>query len=587
MKNNLNKMRHSTAHLMACVVKKLYPNVKIAIGPIIENGFYYDFEFKNSISEKDLLVIENKMKDLKKENLLFTQKWISIKQAKELFKNEKYKLEIIKEIEKGERDDFGKKGKVSIYKLGEFTDLCKGPHLKNTKEIGEFKLLSIAGAYWKGNEKNKMLTRIYGTCFETKNEIVNYLKLIKEAEKRNHVKLGKKLEIFLMHEEAHGFPFILPKGMIIWHELIKYWKKEHDQEGYLEIKTPIMLRKNLWKESGHWDHYKENIYFTKVNKEDYAIKPMNCPGSILIYKNSLHSYRELPLRMAEIGLVHRHELSGVLNGLFRVRSFHQDDAHIYCMEKQIKNEVIKIVNLAHKIYKTFKLDYRLELSTRPKKSIGSAKMWQTAENALSNALKDIKGDYKLNPGDGAFYGPKIDFHIQDALGRSWQCGTIQLDFAMPERFKLVYTDKDSKKYRPVMIHHTIYGAIERFLGILIEHYTGAFPLWLSPVQVDILPISEKFFKYAQQVHKLLKENDILSEVKPENKTLGSKIRTSTLQKTPYMIIIGEKENKSFLKSKINTKIMNISVRTREGKDLGLISFYKFINKLKEQIEKKV
>lgn len=587
MKNNLHKIRHSTAHLMAYAVKKLNPDVKIAIGPVIDNGFYYDFEFKNPITENDLTIIQSKMKEIVNKNLSFSQEYVTINDAKKIFKNEKYKLEIIKEIEKGERDDFGKKGKVSIYKLGEFTDLCIGPHLKNTKEIREFKLLSIAGAYWKGDEKNIMLTRIYGTSFKTKNKLVNYLKLIQETEKRNHVKLGKRLEIFLMHEDAHGFPFILPKGMVIWNELIKYWKKEHDQEGYIEIKTPIMLRKHLWKESGHWDHYKENIYFTKVNEEDYAIKPMNCPGSILVYKNNLHSYRELPLRMAEIGLVHRHELSGVLNGLFRVRSFHQDDAHIYCTEKQIKDEVIKIINLAHKIYKTFKLNYRLELSTRPKKSIGSVKMWQTAEKALSSALKDIKADYKLNPGDGAFYGPKIDFHIQDALGRSWQCGTIQLDFAMPERFKLVYTDKDSKKHRPVMIHHTIYGAIERFLGILIEHYTGAFPLWLSPVQVDILPISKKFFKYAQQIHQVLKENDIRSKIYSENKTLGSKIRTSTLQKTPYMIIIGEKETKSYSLNKINTKIMKISVRIREGKDLGLISFYKFINKLKEQIEKKV
>jgi len=592
MKNQqLEIMRHSLSHIMAAAVKQLWPKVKFAIGPAIANGFYYDLDFGGQtdktnnnenirIGESDLGKIEKKMSHIIKQNLLFERFELTIEEA---IKREKkagqiYKVELIKDFKKDLTAQTGGEKKVSYYRLGDFEDLCRGPHIKSSGQIkdGSFKLTKLAGAYWRGDEKNKMLTRIYGVAFKTKKELADYLELIAEAEKRNHIKIGKELDLFSMHEEGTGFPFIHPKGMVIWYELMKYWKEEHDQEGYLEVKTPIILRKNLWEQSGHWDHYKEDMYFTKIDEEDYAIKPMNCPGGILIYKNDLHSYRELPLKVAEIGLVHRHELSGVLNGLFRVRSFHQDDAHIYCVEKQIKDEVIKIINLADRMYKTFKLDYRLELSTRPKKSIGTARMWQTAEKALANALRDIKAVYQLNPGDGAFYGPKIDFHIKDALGRTWQCGTIQLDFAMPERFKLVYTGSDGKEHRPVMIHRTVYGAMERFLGILIEHYAGVFPVWLTPVQVKIISVGKAHIKYCHQLGQEFKKNNIRVEVDNVNETVGNKIRKAIKERVPYMLVIGDKEIKSD----------KLAVRERESDKVRKIEKKKFIEEIKEKAKER-
>ncbi len=582
--DNLEIMRHSLSHIMAAAVKQLWPKVKFAIGPAIADGFYYDIDFdghsnKNNknvrIRESDLEKIEKKMNHIIKQNLPFERFEFAIEEAitREKEAGEIYKMELINDLKKeGEK-------KVSYYRLGDFEDLCRGPHIKSSGEIkeGSFKLTKIAGAYWRGDEKNKMLTRIYGVAFATKKELAGYLKLIEEAEKRNHIKLGKELDLFSMHEEGPGFPFIHPKGMVIWHELMKYWQEEHEQESYLEVKTPIILKKNLWEQSGHWDHYKENMYFTKIDKEDYAVKPMNCPGGVLLYKNEPHSYRELPLKIAEIGLVHRHELSGVLNGLLRVRSFHQDDAHIYCTEKQIKEEVINIIKLVDRMYKTFKLGYHMELSTKPKDSIGTVKMWQTAEKALEDALKDIKADYQLNPGDGAFYGPKIDFHIKDALGRTWQCGTIQLDFAMPERFDLVYTGSDGKDHRPVMLHRVVYGAMERFLGVLIEHYAGAFPVWLAPVQVKIISVGKDHIKYCDQLGREFKENNIRVEVDDVNETVGNKIRKAIKEKVPYMLVIGDKEIKSD----------KLAVRDRENDKVRQISKEKFIEEIKEKLKKRL
>ncbi|MCG2718748.1 MAG: threonine--tRNA ligase, partial [Nanoarchaeota archaeon] len=467
------------------------------------------------------------------------------KEAEKILKGEHYKIELLEELE----------GKPIFYTNGDFTDLCKGPHVKSTGEIKAFKLMKIAGAYWKGDSNKPMLQRIYGTAFTDRKELRTYLHLLKEAEKRNHIKLGKELGLFSMHPEGPGFPFFHPKGMIVWHELMKYWKEEHDKEGYDEIKTPIILNKELWEQSGHWDHYKENMYFTKIDEGDYAIKPMNCPGGVLVYKTHLHSYREFPMKHAEVGLVHRHEMSGVLNGLFRVRVFHQDDAHIYCMEEQIKDEVIKIINLIDRMYKTFGLEYNMELSTKPDKSIGSDKMWKTAEASLKNALKEIKADYQLNPGDGAFYGPKIDFHIKDSLGRTWQCATIQLDFAMPERFDLTYEGADGKKHRPVMLHRVIYGAVERFLGILIEHYAGKFPTWLSPVQVVLMTVTDRNAKFAQEIYTKMKEAGIRVELDDRSESIGKKVRDNQLKKTNFMITLGDKEQEK----------KTLAIRTRDGK----------------------
>lgn len=573
--NKLEMTRHSLSHIMAAAVFKLYPKAKFAIGPAVDNGFYYDIDFgKTKISDSDLPRIEEKMKSIIKANLLFEKFELPV--AKALAREKKsgqiYKLEMIKDLKKaGEKT-------VSYYKLSEFEDLCRGPHLKSAGQVqnGSFKLEKLAGAYWRGDEKNKMLTRIYGLAFANKVELDNYLKMMEEAEKRDHKKIGKELGLFSMHEEGPGFPFFHPKGMIIWNEMIKYWREEHDKGEYQEIKTPLILNKKLWEQSGHWDHYKENMYFTKIDEADYAVKPMNCPGGILVYKENLHSYREFPIKMAEIGLVHRHELSGVLNGLLRVRTFNQDDAHIYCLESQIKDEVIKVIRLIDRIYKTYGLEYRVELSTKPENSMGSEKMWQTAEKSLESALKEIGGEYKINPGDGAFYGPKIDFHIKDAIGRTWQCGTIQLDFTMPERFNLTYIERDGKEKRPVMIHRTVYGAIERFLGVLIEHYAGAFPVWLSPTQVKIVSVGATHVEFCQKLAGEFKQNEIRVEVDETDETVGNKIRKAVSEKTPYMLVVGDREMNS----------EKLAVRDRGEKITREIGREEFIKEVKERINER-
>jgi len=464
---------------------------------------------------------------------------------------------------------------ISLYETGKFIDLCKGPHVKNTAEINAFKLLSIAGAYWRGKSSNKMLTRIYGTAFKSKEDLKQFIIQRDEAEKRNHIKLGKQLDLFSFHKEGPGFPFFHPKGMVLWRELMKFWEEEHEKENYLQVRTPIILNKQLWETSGHWSHYEKNMYFTKIDNEDYAVKPMNCPGGILIYKTKLHSYRDLPLKIAELGIVHRHELSGTLNGLFRVRTFTQDDAHIYCSEEQIKDEVISIIKLIDRIYKAFNLNYHMELSTKPEKAIESNK-WEVAENALKGALKQIKADYKLNPGDGAFYGPKIDFHIKDSLGRTWQCGTIQVDFSMPERFDLSYDGKDGEKHRPVMVHRAIYGSLERFLGIIIESFSGKFPLWLNPNQVIILTLTERNDKSAENIYERLKEENIRVKLDSRTETINKKVRDAQLQRYNYIVTIGDKEQEN------NT----LAIRTREGKVKFNVKMEDFIKELKEEIKNK-
>lgn len=576
MSNNkkLETLRHSASHVLAAAVLEMFPEAKLAIGPAIENGFYYDFDLPRTLIPEDLEILEEKMRAIIKANYPFERAELPIKEALEKFQeaDQPYKVELINDLKKdGEK-------KVSVYKSGPLVDLCAGPHIDSTGEIkaDAIKLTKISGAYWRGNEKNKMLQRIYGVAFENKKELDEYLLRLEEAEKRNHVRLGKELRLFSTHPEGPGFPFLHPKGMIIWNELLKYWREEHEKEGYEEINTPIILNKTLWEKSGHWDHYKENMYFTKIDDTDYAVKPMNCPGGILVYKSDLHSYKELPLKLAEIGLVHRHELSGTLNGLFRVRMFRQDDAHIYCMEKQIKEEIIKLTGMIDRMYKTFGLSYHMELSTRPEKSTGNDEMWVNAEEALKKALTEMKVDYKLNPGDGAFYGPKIDFHIKDAIGRTWQCGTIQLDFSMPERFDMSYIGEDGKEHRPAMIHRVIYGAVERFMGILIEHYAGAFPTWLSPIQVMIIPVSEKFNKYGEKILKEFKENNIRAEIDKSDESLGKRIREAEKQKIPYMIVVGEKEEKDG----------TVAVRTRGQKEQEIMETEKFMEKVTLEIQKK-
>lgn len=583
---NLEIIRHSLSHIMAAAVGKLWPTVKFAIGPAIDNGWYYDFDFKintndandtqiTRINEEDLKKIEDEMKKIIKAKLPLERFEMDIDEAieRERKAKQEYKIELLEDLKKeGET-------KVSYYKLGDFSDLCRGPHLESSGDVpkASWKLNKLAGAYWRGSEKNKMLTRIYGLAFLSGVELKAYLTMLAEAEKRNHVKLGRELDLFTMHEEGPGFPFFHPRGMIVWQELMEYWKKEHDAEGYSEIKTPVILKKELWERSGHWDHYQENMYFTRIDDVDFAVKPMNCPGGIIFYQTTKHSYRELPLRVAEVGLVHRHELSGVLNGLFRVRAFHQDDAHIYCTEKQIKSEVVKIARLIDRVYKTFGLTYHMELSTRPAKAIGSDKMWETAENALKDALADLGGDYKLNSGDGAFYGPKIDFHIKDALGRTWQCGTIQLDFAMPERFDLVYAGADGKEHRPVMLHRVVYGAIERFFGILIEHFAGAFPLWLAPVQVKVISVGAAHTDHCRKLTAEFREQGIRAEVDDSNETVGNKIRKAAKEKIPYLLVIGDKETGS----------NSLAVRERGSEAVRGVEKKDFIAEVLEKIKKRV
>ena len=560
---------HSTSHIMAQAVKILFPDTKIAIGPAIDEGFYYDFDTEHIFSPDDFKKIEKKMKEIVKKNMPFQSEKISKQEAVDLFKEkgEKYKLELLDDI-----DD----EQVSIYRLGNFVDLCRGPHIPSTGKVKAFKLKSVAGAYWRENEKNKMLQRIYGISFDSREALDHYLKMLSEAKKRDHRKIGKDLDLFSFQEEGIGFPFFHPKGMIIRNMLEKFWREEHRKQGYQEIKTPIILNKNLWTQSGHWDHYKENMYFTKIDNQDFAIKPMNCPGGILVYKNGLHSYKEFPLRIAELGLVHRHELSGVLHGLFRVRSFTQDDAHIYMMPSQIKDEVQKLIELEDYFYRTFGFEYHLELSTKPEDAMGSDDVWDKATNGLREALEDKGIDYRINEGDGAFYGPKIDFHLKDCLGRNWQCGTIQLDFLMPEKFDLYYIDNKGEKKRPVMLHRTILGSLERFLGILIEHFAGVLPLWIAPVQIRILPIADRHNEYGQEIQKMLIEKGIRCELDNNNEKIGAKIRNAELLKTPYMLIIGDKEIKE----------RTVGVRKHGHGDLGSSSLAKFIEKLTGEIDKK-
>jgi threonyl-tRNA synthetase len=558
---------HSSAHIMAQAVKRLFPDVKLAIGPAIEAGFYYDFEIESGFSPDDIEKIEQEMRNIVSEDIDFTRFNISRKEALDKFNNmsEPYKVELV--------EDLPLDAQISFYTQGEFTDLCAGPHVPSTGRIKAFKLTSVAGAYWRGNEHNKMLQRIYGISFPKKSMLDEYLTRLEEAKKRDHRKLGKDLGIFSLHEEGPGFPFFHPKGMVIWNLLTDFWRKEHKKRGYLEIKTPIILNEELWRTSGHWDHYKENMYFTKIDEEDYAVKPMNCPGGMLLYKNEVHSYRELPLRYGELGLVHRHELSGVLHGLMRVRCFTQDDAHIFMMPSQIEEEIIAVIDLVDYFYKVFGFDYNIELSTKPENSMGSADMWDKATNALESALKRKGLPYKVNEGDGAFYGPKIDFHLKDSLGRTWQCGTIQLDFQMPERFNLTYIGPDGERHRPVMIHRVVFGSIERFIGILIEHYAGAFPVWLAPDQVRILPISEKHMEYAKTLKGKLEKADIRVELDERNEKIGYKIREAQMQKVPYMLIIGDKEEKEG----------TVSVRVREAGDVGTKKLEELIEDINQQL----
>ena len=563
--------RHTSSHILAQAVKRLYPDVKLAIGPAIENGFYYDFDADFVITQEILDKIEVEMKKVIKEDLKLEKFYLPRDEAVKFMeeKGEPYKVELI--------NDLPEDASISFYKQGGFTDLCAGPHLQSTGKVKAIKLLSVAGAYWRGNENNKMLQRIYGSSFTKKSELDEYLNMLEEAKKRDHRKLGKELDLFSIQDEGPGFPFFHPKGMVIRNELESFWRKIHVRNGYKEIKTPIILNEELWHRSGHWDHYKENMYFTKIDGENYAIKPMNCPGGILVYKNKMHSYRELPIRLGELGLVHRHELSGALHGLMRVRNFTQDDAHIFMTPDQIKEEVLGVIRLTDYVYKLFGFDYHVELSTRPENSMGSDEDWEHATNSLIEALNAAKLEYKLNEGDGAFYGPKIDFHLKDSIGRTWQCGTIQLDFQMPERFDLSYIGPDGEKHRPVMIHRTIFGSIERFIGILIENYAGAFPVWLAPVQVQIMNITDNQINYVKTIENKLLDDDIRVEVDLRNEKIGYKIREAQMEKIPYMIVVGDKEMEKGV----------VAVRHRKLGDMGTMTIDEFLDMINQKIDDKV
>ena len=560
--------RHTTSHIMAQAIKRLYPDVKLAIGPSIDDGFYYDVDSEQPITAEDLTKIEAEMKKIVKENLAITRFTKPREEAVAYFKekNEPYKLELIEDLP----EDAG----ISFYQQGEFVDLCAGPHLMTTKPVKAFKLTSLAGAYWRGSEKNKMLTRIYGTSFTKKADLEEYITRLEEAKKRDHRKLGKELGLFMMREEGPGFPFFLPKGMVLKNTLLDYWREIHEKAGYVEISTPIMLSRHLWETSGHWDHYKENMYTTVIDDTDFAIKPMNCPGGILVYKSEPRSYKDLPLRMGELGLVHRHEKSGQLHGLMRVRCFTQDDAHIFMMPEQIRDEIKGVAKLIDSVYQLFGFKYHVELSTRPEDSMGSDEDWEMATEGLRGALDDLGLDYVVNEGDGAFYGPKIDFHLEDSIGRTWQCGTIQLDFQLPLRFECEYTGADGEKHRPIMIHRVAFGSIERFIGILIEHFAGAFPTWLAPVQVKVLPISEKHMEYGEKVLAELKEAGIRAEIDPRAEKIGYKIREARLQKIPYMLVVGAKEEEEG----------KVSVRSRFLGDEGAKPLDEFICAVKKEIK---
>ena len=559
---------HTTSHIMAQAIKRLYPGVKLAIGPSVADGFYYDVDSETPLTAEDLVKIEAEMKKIVKEALPITRFTKSREEAIAYFKEkeEPYKVELI--------EDLPEDAEISFYQQGEFVDLCAGPHLMSTKPVKAFKLTSLAGAYWRGSEKNKMLTRIYGTSFTKKADLEEYLNRMEEAKKRDHRKLGKELGLFMMREEGPGFPFFLPKGMVLKNTLLDYWREIHRKNGYVEISTPIMLSRHLWETSGHWDHYKENMYTTVIDDTDFAIKPMNCPGGILVYQSEPRSYRDLPLRMGELGLVHRHEKSGQLHGLMRVRCFTQDDAHIFMMPEQIRDEIKGVAKLIDEVYQLFGFKYHVELSTRPENSMGSDEDWEMATDALRGALDDLGLPYVINEGDGAFYGPKIDFHLEDSIGRTWQCGTIQLDFQLPLRFNCEYIGADGEKHRPIMINRVAFGSIERFIGILIEHFAGAFPTWLSPVQVKVLPISDKYMEYGEKVKAALEAANIRTEIDTRAEKIGYKIREARLQKIPYMLVVGAKEEEE------NT----VSVRSRFAGDEGAKSLDDFIAAISEEIK---
>ena len=563
-------LRHTASHILAQAVKRLWPEAKLAIGPAIDKGFYYDIDMEHTLTPEDLGKIEKEMSRIVKENLPITKSVMSRQEAIEFFKskNEDYKVELI--------EDLPEDAVISCYAQGDFVDLCAGPHVASTGKVKAFKLQSIAGAYWRGDEKNKMLQRIYGTAFEKKEELDAYLHLLEEAAKRDHRKLGKELGLFVIKEEGPGFPFFLPKGMALRNELENFWREVHHDFEYDEIRTPIILNKHLWETSGHWDHYRENMYTTIIDDEEYAIKPMNCPGGILVYQNEMHSYRDLPLRYAELGLVHRHELSGALHGLFRVRAFTQDDAHVFMLPEQMQSELMKVIELFDRIYSQFGLKYHVELSTKPDNAMGDDAIWEAATEALRNAIEAKGIDYVINPGDGAFYGPKLDYHIEDSLGRTWQCGTIQLDMNLPERFNVEYIGEDGQKHRTIMIHRACFGSMERFIGILTEHYAGAFPTWMAPVQVKVLPISEKHVEYANQLAKQMRHDYVRVEVDDRNEKIGYKIRQAQMEKVPYMLVVGDKEMED----------NSVNVRKHGGDELGTVPFDEFFNSIKIEIKER-
>jgi threonyl-tRNA synthetase len=563
-------LRHTASHVMAQAVKRLWPDAKLAIGPAIDKGFYYDIDMEHTLTPEDLTKIEKEMSRIVKENLPITKSVMSRQEAIEFFKskNEDYKVELI--------EDLPEDAVISCYAQGDFVDLCAGPHVASTGKVKAFKLQSIAGAYWRGDEKNKMLQRIYGTAFEKKEELDAYLHMLEEAAKRDHRKLGKELGLFVIKEEGPGFPFFLPKGMALRNELENFWREVHHDFEYDEIRTPIILNKHLWETSGHWDHYRENMYTTIIDDEEYAIKPMNCPGGILVYQNEMHSYRDLPLRYAELGLVHRHELSGALHGLFRVRAFTQDDAHVFMLPEQMQSELMKVIELFDRIYSQFGLKYHVELSTKPDNAMGDDAIWEAATEALRNAIEAKGIDYVINPGDGAFYGPKLDYHIEDSLGRTWQCGTIQLDMNLPERFNVEYIGEDGQKHRTIMIHRACFGSMERFIGILTEHYAGAFPTWMAPVQVKVLPISEKHVEYANQLAKQMCHDYVRVEVDDRNEKIGYKIRQAQMEKVPYMLVVGDKEMED----------NSVNVRKHGDDELGTVPFDEFFNSIKIEIKER-
>ncbi len=565
-KGGMDAFRHTSSHIMAQAIKRLYPEAKLAIGPSIDDGFYYDIDRETPITSDDFEKIEAEMKKIVKENLSIERFTLPRKEAIDFMKEkeEPYKVELIQ--------DLPEDSIISFYKQGDFTDLCAGPHLMTTKPVKAFKLLKVAGAYWRGNEKNKMLTRIYGTSYPKAADLEEYITRMEEAKKRDHRKIGKELGLFMMADEGPGFPFFLPKGMVLKNALLEYWREVHTREGYVEISTPIMLNKQLWLTSGHWDHYKDNMYTTVVDEEDFCIKPMNCPGGLLVYKATPHSYRDLPIRMGEIGLVHRHEKSGALHGLMRVRCFHQDDAHIFMTPEQMTDEIKSVVRLIDEVYHLFGFQYHVELSTRPEDSMGSDEEWEAATSGLKNALEELQLPYVINEGDGAFYGPKIDFHLEDSIGRTWQCGTIQLDFQMPQRFDAEYVGADGEKHRPIMIHRVAFGSVERFIGILTEHFAGKFPTWLAPIQVKVLPISDKYFDYSESVLKKLMESGIRAEIDTRTEKIGYKIREARLERVPYMLILGQKEQEADV----------IAVRSRFLGDEGQKELGAFIEFVKEE-----